>query len=74
MEDVQDGKKVSVQDGVTEDLELIERLDIAHKSFAGLIYILADTGEHKIESVMATSTDAEQHVATITTVLATAVA
>jgi len=39
MEDIQDGIKISIQDGVEEDPELLALFEIAGKSFVGAMYV-----------------------------------
>ena len=71
MEDIQDGIKTSIQDGVTEDPE---------KTFSGkkLITLAYDYGTattaKEMTGELETSTDSEGLVATMATVLGTVVA
>lgn len=46
MEDIQDGKKVSIQNGVTED----PGTDSAHKSYGAIPYISTEITNPEIES------------------------
>lgn len=53
MKDIQDGIKVSIQDGVTEDPNIpdVEELtDVQHKSFGGVIYIVTEISNPEIKS------------------------
>jgi len=55
MEDIQDGIKVSIQDGVTEDPTIpnIEELtDLQNKSFGGLVCIVTEISNPEIQSVV----------------------
>ena len=65
MEDIQDGVKKSIQDGVEEDPEYEEAIDLTAKSFAGLIYIMEEIKCPKIEIEYELSTDSEDKVCTI---------
>ena len=70
MEDVQDGIKVSIQDGVTEDPEFIEKTDVAHKSFGGIVYIMTEISNPEIESELSTTTNGVAKTANITSTVA----
>ena len=50
MEDVQDGIKASIQNGVTEDPEFEESLIVVHKSFGGVIYTTTEISNPEIQS------------------------
>ena len=73
MDDIQDGKKVSIQNGVEEDPTLEEKFEIANKSFAGLIYMAKELTSPQVVTILQTSTDSEDFTSVIVTVLGTAV-
>jgi len=74
MKDVQDGIKVSIQDGVTEDPAHEEHFIVTGKSGLSLAYRVTSVINPKIESVIELNTDSEDLVASIATVIELAVA
>ena len=74
MKVIQDGIKVSIQDGVEEDPEEIEKFIITGKSGLSLAAIITTIMNPKIESEIATTTDSTGLTATITTTIGLVVA
>lgn len=74
MEDIQDGIKKSIQDGVEEDPELEEHFVTTGKSGLQLKYMVTEIMNPKIESVVEVSTDSEDLTASIATLIELAVA
>ena len=74
MEDIQDGKKVSIQDGVTEDPEFEEKFVIFGRTTFALLYALRTIPATLIETVVDTHIAEDLGDCTITTILGTAVA
>lgn len=54
MEDIQDGIKVSIQDGVEEDPTLIGKLDPKGKTSFGISYILTEIPNPQITTIFDT--------------------
>lgn len=73
MEDIQDGIKVSIQDGVTEDPELEEKLIPTGKSGLSLGYMRTQVMNPKIESVVKVSTDSTDLTPSIGTIISLSV-
>lgn len=73
MEDIQDGIKVSIQDGVEEDPTLEEKLIIKGKSGLAFPYMKVTIMNPKIETVIETSIDSIDLTASIATTIGLAV-
>lgn len=69
MEDVQDGIKVSIQDGVTED----PKFDIKGKSFIGAIYVAREISTPQLTAILGIHTPTGCPSCSITTILETVV-
>jgi len=74
MEDVQDGKKVSIQDGVMEDPEFEKQFELGQKSYVSLQYIIQEIPHPQITTKAEATTDSEDLTLTITTIAGTSVA
>lgn len=73
MEDVQDGIRVSIQDGVEEDPATAGLYELSGKSFAGLIAVQKEMGNPEITSSVTTDSEDKGLTLTIVSIVGTAV-